>query len=144
MGEEPQKGRGTKFLKFSERKQKGGGKMIFVLNLVGGKTLEKTMTLLDVSEDRYYKALKISEDNDFQIHFWWSPKSCCFINNYFKTVLESWNSNMDLQPVLNKYKAINYKCACSQTMKHALRESIEKKLGNYGQMCAVAYAESSE
>ena len=44
--------------------------MIFVLNLVGGKTLEKTMTLLDVSEDRYYKALKISEDNDFQIHFW--------------------------------------------------------------------------
>ena len=44
--------------------------MIFDLNLLGEKTLEEIMTLLDVSEDRYYKALKISEDNDFQIHFW--------------------------------------------------------------------------
>ena len=139
MGRTTKRGRGTKCLVQWE------GDTIFDLNLVGGgESLEETMTLLDVSEDRYYKALKISEDNDFQIHFWWSPKSCCLINNYFKTVLESWNSNMDLQPVLNKYKAINYKCACSQTMKHALRESIEKKLGNYGQMCAAAYAESSE
>ena len=32
---------------------------------------------------------------------------------------------------------------CSQAMKHALRESIEEKQGNYEQMCAVAHAYAS-
>ena len=43
MGE-VQKGRGTKFLKFSGGKQKAGG-MIFYLNLVWGKTLEETIVI---------------------------------------------------------------------------------------------------
>ena len=43
MGE-AQKGRGTKFLKFSGGKQKAGG-MIFYLNLVWGKTLEETIVI---------------------------------------------------------------------------------------------------
>ena len=46
---------------------------------------------------------------------------------------------MDIQPVLNEHKAISYLCAylrksegiCSQAMKHALRESIEEKQGNF-------------
>ena len=58
---------------------------------------------------------------------------------------------MDIQPVLNEHKAISYLCAylsksegiCSQAMKHALRESIEEKQGNYEQMCAVAHAYAS-
>ena len=108
------------------------------------------MTLPDISEERYYEALEISDDYDFQIHFRRSPKSC-FINNYFKTGLETLNANMDIQLVLNEHKAISYICAylskseetCSQAMKHALRESIVKKQGNYEQMRAVAHAYSS-
>ena len=58
---------------------------------------------------------------------------------------------MDIQSALNEHKAISYMCAylskseetCSQAMKHALRESIEKKQGNYEQMCAVAHAYAS-
>ena len=108
------------------------------------------MTLLDISKERHYEALEISDDYDFQIHFRRSPNSC-FINNYFKTGLETWNANMDIQLVLNERKAISYICAylskseetCSQAMKHALRESTEKKQGNYEQMCAVAHAYSS-
>ena len=54
------------------------------------------------------------------------PKSC-FINNYLKTVLKTWNANMDIQSVLNEHKAISYLCVylskseetCSQAMKHA-------------------------
>ena len=42
------KRRGTKFLKFSEEKQKGGVKLFFDLNLVGGKTLEETMFIENV------------------------------------------------------------------------------------------------
>ena len=43
--------------------------MIFDLNLVGEKTLEETMTLLDVSEDRYYKALKYQKIMIFKFIF---------------------------------------------------------------------------
>ena len=58
---------------------------------------------------------------------------------------------MDIQPVLNEHKAISYMCAylskseetCSQAMKHTLRESIEKKQGNYEQMCVEAHAYAS-
>ena len=91
------------------------------------------MSLLDISEDRYYEALKISGDNDFQNHF----RRSCFINNYFKTGLEAWNTNMDIQLVLNEHKAIGYMSAylsksekiCSQAMKHTFRESVKKKTG---------------
>ena len=108
------------------------------------------MSSLDILEDRFYVALEISEDNDFQIHFRRSPKSC-FINNYLKTGLEAWNANMDIQSALNERKAISYMCACLskseetcfQAMKHALRESIEKKQGNYEQMYTVAHAYAS-
>ena len=79
-------------------------------NYIEPKSIKEIMSLLDISEDRYYEALEISGDNDFQIYFRRSPKSC-FINNYFKTGLEAWNTNMDIQPVLNEHKAISYMCA---------------------------------
>ena len=58
---------------------------------------------------------------------------------------------MDIQLVLNEHKAIRYMCAylskseetCSQAIKHPLRESIEKKQGNYKQMCAIAHTHVS-
>ena len=55
------------------------------------------------------------------------------MNNYFKTGLEAWNANMNILPVLNEHKAMQY----------AFRESIEKKQGNYEQICAVAHAYAS-
>ena len=53
--------------------------------------------------------------------------------------------------MLNEHKTISYMCAylskseetCSQAMKHALQKPIEKKQGNYEQMCAVAHAYAS-
>ena len=58
---------------------------------------------------------------------------------------------MHIQPVLNEHEAISYMCAylskseetCSQAMKHPLRESVEKRQGNYEQMCAEAHAYAS-
>ena len=79
-------------------------------NYIELKSIKEILSLLDISENRYYKALEISEDNDFQIDFRQSPKSC-FINNYFKTGLEAWNANMDIQPVLNEYMTKSYMCA---------------------------------
>ena len=119
-------------------------------NYIEPKSIKEILSLLDISEGRYYEALEISEDNDFQIHFRQSPNSY-FINNYSKTGLEAWNANIDIQVILNEQKAMSYMYAylskseetCSKAMKHALRESIEKKQGNYDKVCAVAHAYAS-
>ena len=34
----------------------------------------------------------------------------CFINNYFAEGLTAWRANIDIQPVLNHYKAATYMC----------------------------------
>ena len=55
---------------------------------------------------------------------------------------------MDIQPVTNEHKALNYMCAylskseerCFQALSLALQESIEKKKCNYEQINAVAHA----
>ena len=39
-----------------------------------------------INEDEYYNALRISKDNDYELHLVRSRKSC-FVNNYFKNGL---------------------------------------------------------
>ena len=96
------------------------------------KSITSILRELEVSEDEYYKTLSISSDSAFQIHFKRDPKSC-FINNYFKDGLMAWEANLDIQPVLDYYKAVSYKCAylsksedeSSEAMKQAAREAYE-------------------
>ena len=55
---------------------------------------------------------------------------------------------MDIQPVLNHYKAVMYMCAylsksedeCSQARHHAIRQAFEERLDKYEQMRAIAHA----
>ena len=60
---------------------------------------------LGITEKEYYSALTISIDTDFQIHIKREPNAC-FVNNYFVEGLQAWKANIDIQPVLNHYKAI--------------------------------------
>ena len=60
-----------------------------------------------ITRNDYYEALKISTDNDFQIHFRREPSSY-FVNNYFNEGLLAWKANIDIQPVINHYKAVAY------------------------------------
>ena len=102
---------------------------------------------LGLSEQTYYEALSISDDNDFQIHLARQPNSC-FVNNFFAVGLEAWEANMDIQPVFNEYKAIAYMCAylsktedsCTRAMSQALAESLSTRQSNYEQMRAIAHA----
>ena len=68
------------------------------------KSTEEILNMLDINVDVYYRSLEISDDNDFQIYFGWTPTSC-FVNNYFKVGLEGWEANMDTQPVFNEKKS---------------------------------------
>ena len=79
-------------------------------DIVKPKSINEILTDLSVPEETYNSALKISEDSDFQIYLRWAPNSC-FVNNSFEVGLKAWYANMDMQPVLNKHKAISYMCA---------------------------------
>ena len=96
-------------------------------------SIVEILTFLGISVGDYYNVLSISDDNDYQIHLC-RPNSC-FVNNYFKAGLLSWEANLDIQPVFNEYKAISYMCsylsksedACTQAMRQASDESFENK-----------------
>ena len=76
-------------------------------DFVEPKSISEILTDLGVSVDAYYSALEISDDTDFQMHLRRPPNSC-FVNNYFQLGLKAWDANMDIQPVINEYKAISY------------------------------------
>ena len=64
----------------------------------------------NIVEGDYYNALSVSTDGDFQVHFKRQSNSC-FVNNYFAEGLLAWQANIDIQPVINHYKAVAYMCA---------------------------------
>ena len=97
------------------------------------KPIDAILQELQISEDQYYKALSFSSDSAFQIHFKRDPKSC-FINNYFEDGLMAWEANLDIQPVLDYYKAVSYMCTylsksedeSSEAMKQAARKPMSQ------------------
>ena len=47
------------------------------------KSISKILAEIGISEEKYENALKISDDNDFQLHLRRRLTDSCFINNYF-------------------------------------------------------------
>ena len=80
---------------------------------------------LQISEDQYYKALSISSGSATQIHFKRDPKSC-FINKYFEDGLMAWEANLDIQPVLDYYKAISYMCTYLSKSEDVSSEAMQQ------------------
>ena len=70
------------------------------------------------------------------------------MNNYFCDGLMAREASVDIQPVINHYKAVIYMCAYLSksendfpvTTKQAVRDVFEKELSNYEQMKSVANA----
>ena len=111
------------------------------------KSISRILNELELTESEYYEALSISSDKDFQIHFRRPPNSC-FINNYFDEGLLAWNTNLDIQPVINHYKAVTYMCAyfskseveTSEAMKQADKDACHMNKNNCEQMESIARA----
>ena len=88
---------------------------------------------LNITEEEYYNALSISSDSDFQIHIKREPNAC-FISNFFIEKLQAWKANIDIQPVVNHYKAVTYMYAyfsksedeTSEAMKQAAKEALKE------------------
>ena len=105
------------------------------------------MEELSITEQEYENALKISDDNSYQLHLR-RPSYSCFVNNYFDIGLLTWETNIDNQPVFDYYKAVTYVCSylpkqedeCSHAVKQAFKEPLERGTGSYEQMKSVAEA----
>ena len=61
-------------------------------DFVEPKDINFILEEIGITRDDYYEALKISTDNDFQIHFMREPT--CFVNNYFNEGLIAWKANI--------------------------------------------------
>ena len=112
--------------------------------------IDEVLESLGISLTDYEDALSISTDeNDFQIHLKRNTSSC-FVNNYFEEGLLAWEANIDLQPVFNRYKAVQYMCSyfsknetsSSNAMKEALAQCKELDKDKFETMQKVAQAYS--
>ena len=71
-----------------------------------------------------------------------------FVNNYFDVGLKAWQTNIDIQPVFNDYKAVWYMCQyfsktedqCSQAIKQAAKEAFENNMHRHDTMKTIAKA----
>lgn len=110
-------------------------------------SIKEILNELELTESEYYHALRISIDADFQIHLKRPPNSC-FVNNYFDEGLLAWQANLDIQPVINYFKAVAYMCAyfskceneTSEAMKQAAREAATSGCSYREQMKMIARA----
>ena len=95
-------------------------------------SIDEILKELQITKDSYYKCLEVSPDSSYQINFKRTPRSC-FTNNYFEEGLLAWEANIDIQPVLDYYKAVAYMCAylsksedeSTEAMKQAAKEAYE-------------------
>ena len=111
-----------------------------------GKPKDINSILLEIcfTPEEYYDTLKISTDNYFQVHFKRKPNSY-FVNNYFTEVFET---NIDIQPVINHYKAVAYMCAYfsksedepSEAMKQEAKEAVKENLNVFEKMKVISKA----
>ena len=113
------------------------------------KSVSKVLEETNITEEEYKSALKISDNQDFQLHLK-RPTESCFVNNYFDIGLQAWEANIDIQPVFDYCKAITYMCSylskeeheCLQVMKQAFKETLEKGPSYYEQMKTIVHAYS--
>ena len=92
------------------------------------KSVSEVLEELSVTEQEYENALKMSDDNSYQLHNR-RPTDSCFLNNYFDTDLLAWETNIDIQSMFDFDKAVTYMCCYlskqedeySQAMKQAFR-----------------------
>ena len=110
-------------------------------------TINEILDLLNIPYEKYMWALSISSSNDFEIHYK-RPSNSCFVNTYFVDGLKAWKANMDIQPVLTTYGAVNYLCSylskqedeVSQSMSEAAKIAKETNLSKFEQMKSISRA----
>ena len=105
------------------------------------KSITEILQELEISKVDYENGLPASSDDDYELHLEKPPDSY-FVKNHFESSTLAWEANIDIQPVINHYKAVSYMCAylskikdeCSNAMSQAVNKGWENKSNNYDQM----------
>ena len=92
----------------------------------------------------------ISKDEELELYLKRQP-NFCFLNIYFDFGFNVWQISIDIQPILNEYKAVTYLCQyfsktedqCSQVMKKVDKEAFDNNMDHNGIMKSIAKAYSS-
>ena len=114
------------------------------------KSITEILQELEISKVDYENGLPASSD-DYELHLE-KPSDSCFVKNHFESSTLAWEVNIDIQPVINHYKAVSYMCAylskikdeCSNAMSQAVNKGWENKSNNYDQMKLIARAYASK
>ena len=115
------------------------------------KSITEILQELEISKVDYENGLPASSDDDYESHLEKPPDSY-FVKNHFESSTLAWEANIDIQPVINHYKAVSYMCAylskikdeCSNAMSQAVNKGWENKSNNYDQMKLIARAYASK
>lgn len=84
------------------------------------KSEKEILSSLGITEERYYWALSVSHDSDFDLHLK-RPLDSCFINNFFLAGVKGFRANVDLQPIFNHYQCVTMFAHTLQKMKPSVR-----------------------
>ena len=74
------------------------------------KSITEILQELEISKVDYENGLPASSDDDYESHLEKPPDSY-FVKNHFESSTLAWEANIDIQPVINHYKAVSYMCA---------------------------------
>ena len=99
------------------------------------KSEKEILSSLGITEERYYWALSVSHDSDFDLHLK-RPLDSCFINNFFLAGVKGFRANVDLQPIFNHYQCVTYVCSyftkdeteCSHAILNAAKETKDSNM----------------
>ena len=69
------------------------------------KSITEILQELEISKVDYENGLPASSDDDYESHLEKPPDSY-FVKNHFESSTLAWEANIDIQPVINHYKAV--------------------------------------
>ena len=69
------------------------------------KSITEILQELEISKVDYENGLPASSDDDYESHLEKPPDSY-FVKNDFESSTLAWEANIDIQPVINHYKAV--------------------------------------
>lgn len=95
------------------------------LRFVQPLSIPEILAELQIADDCYYRALSISKDDGFKLYLKRNPDSC-FLNNYFNDWLKAKQADMDIQLILNEYKAVTICDPTFQNVKTVAHKSLRK------------------
>ena len=102
----------------------------FLGDFIEVKSVSEVLEELNITKQKFENALKITDDNSYQLHLR-RPTDSYFVNNYFAIDLLAWETNIDIQPVFYYYKTVTYMWSCLSKQEEECSQAMNQILKNH-------------